>query len=188
MPQRKPRLTRGDWVLAGLAALGRDGLGAVAIEPVARSLGLTKGSGYWHFSSRADLVDAVLAAWLDVATDRVVSAVQATGGSPRERLGRLLETVLSEEVRYPGFLMLQTAPTARSVVETSTHRRIGYVRQLLVEAGVPRSEAGRRALLVYTSYLGYAVLAQAAPGSLPRGVRQRRELQTTMLAAALGES
>lgn len=55
------------------------------------------------------------------------------------------------------------------------------------ERPVPRVEAGRRALLVYTSYLGYAVLAQAAPRSLPRGARQRRELQATMLAAALAD-
>ncbi|MDQ3628043.1 MAG: TetR family transcriptional regulator [Actinomycetota bacterium] len=188
MVPSKARLTRHDWVAAGLRALGREGPDAVAIEPLARSLGATKGSGYWHFVSRADFVEAVLASWLEVATDQVVSAVQSAGGTPQDRLRLLVDRVLADAVAHPGFLVLQTDPRARSVVETSTKRRIGYVRRLLVEAGVAPAEAGRLALLLYTSYLGYATLAQAAPSSLPSSAEQRRELEDTMLRAALGDA
>src|SRR5215207_10572201 len=47
-------LTRQDWAAAGLAALVEGGPDAVAVEPVATRLGATKGSGYWHFTDRAD--------------------------------------------------------------------------------------------------------------------------------------
>lgn len=49
-------LSKADWTEAALAALARDGLASVAVEPLALQLGTTKGSFYWHFTDRADLI------------------------------------------------------------------------------------------------------------------------------------
>ena len=68
-------LTRDDWTTAGLAALVEGGPDAVAIEPVAARLGTTKGSGYWHFTDRADLLRAVLGAWVEQHTVAVQDRV-----------------------------------------------------------------------------------------------------------------
>jgi AcrR family transcriptional regulator len=46
------RLTREDWLDAAYRRFSDDGIAAVAVEPVARSLGATKGSFYWHFADR----------------------------------------------------------------------------------------------------------------------------------------
>ena len=43
------RLDREDWIAAGLGALERGGVEAVAVVPLARELGVTRGSFYWHF-------------------------------------------------------------------------------------------------------------------------------------------
>jgi AcrR family transcriptional regulator len=54
MPQK--RLTRQDWIDAALEALETGGVPAVAVEPLASRLGVTKGSFYWHFKDRNELL------------------------------------------------------------------------------------------------------------------------------------
>jgi AcrR family transcriptional regulator len=54
---------REDWIAAGLAALAGGGAAAFRVERVAREMGVTKGSFYWHFRDRAAWRDAVLAYW-----------------------------------------------------------------------------------------------------------------------------
>jgi len=61
--RRKPRLSREDWIAAALDAIAQGGLGAVAVEPLAARLGVTKGSFYAHFSSRDEWIDAALQSW-----------------------------------------------------------------------------------------------------------------------------
>ncbi|MDQ6732181.1 MAG: TetR/AcrR family transcriptional regulator, partial [Actinomycetota bacterium] len=53
-------LSRTDWTEAALLALAHDGLAGVAVQPLARRLGATKGSFYWHFADRAELIAATL--------------------------------------------------------------------------------------------------------------------------------
>ncbi|MEO7478195.1 MAG: helix-turn-helix domain-containing protein, partial [Lysobacteraceae bacterium] len=44
---RPARLSAADWAQAALDQLGEQGLAAVGVEPLARRLGVTKGSFYW---------------------------------------------------------------------------------------------------------------------------------------------
>ena len=61
--QEKNRLSAGDWQQAALDALSEAGLQGIAIEMLARRLGVTKGSFYWHFESRDALIQAALELW-----------------------------------------------------------------------------------------------------------------------------
>src|SRR5689334_18004652 len=44
------RLAAADWVKAGLKALAADGVGALKADLLAKSLGISRGSFYWHFA------------------------------------------------------------------------------------------------------------------------------------------
>lgn len=60
---RNSRLSAEDWAQAALDLIAEQGVGAVAVEPLARRLGVTKGSFYWHFPSRDALLQAALERW-----------------------------------------------------------------------------------------------------------------------------
>jgi CubicO group peptidase (beta-lactamase class C family)/AcrR family transcriptional regulator len=57
------RLSRHDWLRAARLALLHRGPEGVRVEPLARALGVTKGSFYWHFADRQALLEELLAEW-----------------------------------------------------------------------------------------------------------------------------
>src|SRR5215469_649514 len=74
---RQRRLTREDWVSAALGAIATGGLAAVGVEPLATSLGATKGSFYWHFKNRDALLEAAIERWERETTTDVIAEITA---------------------------------------------------------------------------------------------------------------
>lgn len=147
----------------------------MAVEPLARALGATKGSFYWHFASREALLEAALARWEADETDAVIALVEQ--GAPRDRLVRLFTVVLASAGRHGGELSLYASgagsPIGRAVARVS-QRRIDYVQALLEEAGIAPEEAGRRARLLFALVPGLDAMAATLPKQLPTGDEVRR--------------
>ncbi|PWJ48178.1 transcriptional regulator, TetR family [Quadrisphaera granulorum] len=157
------RRTAEDWVAAAYDRFRTDGLAAVRVEAVARDLGATKGSFYWHFADRAALVAAVVERWERERTDRLVAAADATDGpaDPRARLERLFAAVAADPVLGEDPLYLEAADegVAEAVARVS-QRRVEHVAALLEELGVEPRAAHQRALLALASALGLRQLAR----------------------------
>ena len=83
--ERNNRLSADDWAQAALDLVAEDGVHAVAVEPLARRLGVTKGSFYWHFPSRDALLRAALERWEQVELDEVFAQLEAIT-DPRLRM------------------------------------------------------------------------------------------------------
>jgi len=162
------RLSAADWEAAALDALAEDGLAGVAIEPLARRLGVTKGSFYWHFAGRNALLAAALGRWEQSYTERVIDAVDDLPG-PRERLAGLIGRVVTGGRSDRIHIALATAkhPLVRETLARVTHRRLAYLEACYVELGQPRLEAKRSALLAYATYVGLVHLRLEAPRELP---------------------
>ena len=180
----RQRLDRDDWLAAGLNALERGGVEAVAVVPLARELGVTRGSFYWHFASRAELFDGVLERWEKLHSDDVLAALEAIE-DPRRRLLALFERSASKPPSI--FVRLLDAadrePSVRAVLQRSARRRIDVLARACREAGMSPAEARRRAVLCYAAYVGLARLH--ADGSLDTSERERaaltRHLRTTLV-------
>ncbi|WP_327356705.1 TetR/AcrR family transcriptional regulator [Streptomyces sp. NBC_01304] len=168
-PSGKPRLTAQDWADAALAAIAEGGLAAVAVEPLAKRLGTTKGSFYWHFSNRDALIEAALERWAETNTEEMITGVEAEP-DPGQRVRRLFADAIRSAASDPlEVTLLATAahPQVASAMRRVTERRVEYVAKLFADLGFPAPEAHRRGLLAYTVYLGHAQLAHAVPSVLP---------------------
>ncbi len=172
--RERKRLTVRDWTAAALTAIADGGLAAVAVEPLAASLGTTKGSFYWHFTNRDALLEAALQEWERTDTDEVITLVEAET-DVRRRLHTLLVVAVGSHTEHAGNrieLALQataTHPLVAPVLARVTRRRLDYLAEQFAALGFPPEGARQRSLLAYTAYLGHAQLVHAAPDSAPSG-------------------
>ena len=160
-------LSREDWAQAGLDALAEDGLSAVAIDPLARRLGATKGSFYWHFANHDDLIATVLDLWERRDTIEVVAALDALA-DPRERLITLARLGFGKAARgtdpQAGVLAAASDPRVAPVLARVTHARLQTLERLYRDAGLDKTAARRQARLAYALYVGTVELRRAEPG------------------------
>lgn len=91
----KARTPRRAWIDAGLRALGAGGPEAVRIEPLAQSLGVTKGGFYGYFADRQALLEEMLDSWERDVTEVVIDRVEkaARGQDARAKLRSLFAVV-----------------------------------------------------------------------------------------------
>jgi AcrR family transcriptional regulator len=158
--QERGRLSADDWAEAALDLIAEQGVAAVAVEPLARRLGVTKGSFYWHFPSRDALLEAALERWESVEQQEVFGKLEAVA-DPRERLGALFQLVAHEfksHVVYSALLKALDHPAVQPVIDRVSKRRLDYLTASFRQTGLGRTEAQHRARLTYAAYVGFLQL------------------------------
>ena len=183
------RLSQDDWVDAAVKALLHEGPAGVAVQPLARRLKATKGSFYWHFASREDLLRAALDRWETVATDDVIASVEEQSDDPGTKATLLIAEVTAYSEEHAGELLLLAEaahPDIGAAIERVTDRRIAYIARLLRGTGLTSAAAQRRATIAYAAYLGHAQLVHAVPSVLPQSTRGRRALAAELAEIVLG--
>jgi AcrR family transcriptional regulator len=159
-PERKGRLSADDWAQAALDLIAEQGVAAVAVEPLARRLGVTKGSFYWHFPSRDALLQAALERWEKVEQEQVFGQLEAIA-DPRERLRSLFNLVAHEyksHIIYSELLKALDHPAVQPVIGRVSDRRMEYLTASFRQAGLARTDAQHRARLAYAAYVGFLQL------------------------------
>lgn len=156
----KNRLSSSDWQQAALDALSEGGLQNIAIEMIAKRLGVTKGSFYWHFESRDALIGAALELWESQEQEQVFGKLDALPDA-QSRLKALISLV-AHEIKahkiYSELLKAVDHPLVKPVLERVSKRRIDYLTASFRQAGLPRKVALNRARLTYASYVGFLQL------------------------------
>jgi AcrR family transcriptional regulator len=168
------RTPRSRWVEAALAALGAGGPEAVRVEPLAQSLGVTKGGFYWHFADRQALLDEMLDTWERTVIDQVIEHVEGGGGDARARLRRLF--ALAEQFASHGLLTAEPAirnwaRSDRAVAQRLRrvdNRRMDYMRSLFGDLCADADEVEARCMLAFSLFIGNHFIA-ADHGARDRG-------------------
>ncbi|HUH91261.1 MAG TPA: TetR/AcrR family transcriptional regulator [Lysobacter sp.] len=158
--ERVGRLSADDWAQAAIDLIAEQGVSAVAVEPLARRLGVTKGSFYWHFPSRDALLVAALERWEKMEQETVFGQLEAVA-DPRERLRALFSMVAHEykaHIIYSELLKALDHPAVQPVIGRVSERRLEYLTASFRQAGLGRDDARNRARLAYAAYVGFLQL------------------------------
>jgi len=147
-------MSKEDWEETALQAIAAHGLETLSIPEMARSLGVTKGSFYWHFRSLNELIGTALHRWraLDQATLDEISRI----ANARERLIALFRQAMEKTEAHALYIALSmsTIPEAAAIVHSISDRRLEFLVDSYRELGFTRGNARQQALLAYAAYVG----------------------------------
>lgn len=136
-------LTREDWITGAWEMLGDAGLDGVRVEPLARRLGVTKGSFYWHFRDRQELLDVLLDIWFSIWDDQMSPDIDGDGNA-EERIWALFESVIRRTTRGQTVslrLLSHKDPEIARRIDERDAQRLAFLMQRLQEIGFSREEA-----------------------------------------------
>jgi AcrR family transcriptional regulator len=161
MRSGKTLLTREDWARAALGVIAESGVAGVRIDELAKRLEVTRGSFYWHYQSREELIKNALEVWArESTTDRLPELEEIA--DPVKRLRALLRSVY-EAPADAAELMLSTSgddPLVAPVFAQVTRRRMDALQRIFSGIGLVPSEAADRAWLAYAFYIGHHQLCK----------------------------
>jgi AcrR family transcriptional regulator len=169
-------LGRNDWLKAARLALLRGGVEAVRVEKLARDLQVTKGSFYWHFKDREELLEILLCEWEEELLQDIIPRLQGRRG--REALRLLMRLLmqrvpLGEQGILPSdaavFTWASVSPTVASRVNRAEKKRIELLKQVIADP--------ERTELLYLVWLGFVARGQRLPSSR----KQFPQIARTML-------
>jgi AcrR family transcriptional regulator len=159
-------LSKEDWVVGALEILRTAGIRGVKIERVAKSLGVTKGSFYWHFDSREALLAAILTYWSEHLVESISEALLSAPSDPAEELVWMASRVISERLNEHDQAIRTWAkhdPVAAEVVREVDENRLAYKRDLFRKVGFDECEADLRSRMTYFYTIGEEVVAFDVP-------------------------
>jgi AcrR family transcriptional regulator len=152
------QLSAADWLDQGLKTLAESGFTALKAEPLAKAMGVSRGSFYWHFADIGAFHAAILAHWRNVAAEQVIARLEADSAHENPLpllLRRAFGQRLALEKAVRGWAALD--PLARSAVQAIDRRRLTYIESLLRASGCSPGVARARAQILYWTFLGYAL-------------------------------
>jgi len=156
------------WIDAAMLVLAKKGIESVRVEPLAKLLGVTKGSFYWHFPDRSALLDAMLMSWRRRATLAIIERMERGQSDPVERLRALialpkksLRSVDGADIEASMRLWARTDSKAAATIRDIDRLRLDYIAELLAATRRNSEDAKPRAVLVYAFILAEAALGTA---------------------------
>jgi AcrR family transcriptional regulator len=165
----EPTLTVADWAEAALQLIAEAGLRALTVDTLAARLGVTKGSFYWHFAGRSELVAAALDRWEQRATAESIKGLDAIPDA-RRRLELMLDAASQPPRSRSLYAALAEAAedrVVRPVLDRVASVRIAYLETCYKALGLPKPRARAMAVLAYAAYRGLVQLAHESPAALP---------------------
>jgi AcrR family transcriptional regulator len=175
--KKAPSLDASAWIDAAFVMMAENGVKSVSVGALAKRLGVTKGSFYWHFADRETLLFAVLDSWRRMMTSDIKSFIATAEGTPAGRLTRLLRVAISPRPQVPGGqIELSLREWARhdnrveTIMRSIDSERLDYVRQLYIEAGLDEEAAAAYAF----AHLSYVIGGRQLPFDGTRKDIERR--------------
>jgi AcrR family transcriptional regulator len=167
----KQSLTAEAWAEAALEVIATGGLDAVGVEPLARRLGVTKGSFYWHFENRDALLRAALERWERAETDDIVARI-GPEPDPYMRIVKLFKAANASYRAGRLYLAIAAAedkPMVQRFVRSVSERRMRYLFECYQALGFSDASAAHWARFAYATFMGNLQIGRDTPDLMPAG-------------------
>lgn len=165
MSESTKTLSKEDWILEALRVMDGHGVHEVKVSSLAAALGVTKGSFYWHFESREDLLASILQFWTESLVAQIDAEVGLQSDDPVEEFRWILGRIASGELNRHDPAIRTWAvfdPIAEAAVRRVDETRLEYTRGLFCRMGFNDREAELRSRLSYYYVVGEQVAALEA--------------------------
>jgi AcrR family transcriptional regulator len=165
------QLSARDWLDQGLKALAESGFTALKAEPLAKAMGVSRGSFYWHFADIGAYHAAILKHWREVAAEQIIADLEAASDHDNP-LALLLRRSFSRKPALESAVRSWATvdPAARAAVRATDRRRLNYVESLLEKSGFSPDVARSRAQIFYWAFLGFALSDEPLPRAKQQAV------------------
>ncbi|WP_299424977.1 TetR/AcrR family transcriptional regulator [uncultured Shimia sp.] len=157
------RLSKDDWIKAGFLALTEAGPKALKAEPLARRLGTTKGSFYWHFDDVPTFQAAMMETWETRAYAEIVTLLEQQGTAVRKlrELAQIAAAGAPEDFGGMAFepsirAWAREDPDVARAVSQVDAKRMSYVQDLFDDIGLTNPELTR---VLYAAFVGMEELS-----------------------------
>ncbi len=165
------QLSAKDWLDQGLKVLASRGFTALKAEPMAKAMGVSRGSFYWHFADVSAFHAALLKHWREIAAEQIITGIEASAGD-EPAIAVLLRRTFSIRLTLERAVRSWAAadPIARHAVQAIDRRRLNYVESLLTANGLPQPVAQARSQVLYWAFLGNALSDRQLPSAQQQAV------------------
>lgn len=147
-----------DWIELGYKLFTETGEEGLNVDKMSRILKCNKSSFYWHFKTKQNFVDELLAYWVDIDTKKIISEVEERN-EPKAKLLKLIEIAFRKDsnLDFIFYLKKYSKKNARvqAIVEQIDTERMDFVSNLLTDLGYSQIQARVKASIFYKYLIGY---------------------------------
>ena len=176
------RLTRDDWLRSALEMMRKTGVEGVKVLRLAKQLGVTTGSFYWHFKNRRALLEALLEFWERTMTTAAIEEARQFDGSPEDRILFLMRQVMVDDLAghdLPIWHWAQSDIGAERVFQRSLDKRLEFAPWMFPEAGFSRQEAEIRGRMMVVYLMGESTLVSNTVSTRIELIQQKHAILTS---------
>lgn len=143
--------------------MGQHGFAVLKADTMAKLLGVSRGSFYWHFRNLSDFQTALLEEWEKTAVDRPYANSILQSGKPKKAgLQKLIAIAFKGSIALEGAVAswANNYQPAAEAAKRVNSKRYQLLQSALELEGHREEEANLRAYLLLSAYLGRMPLAQ----------------------------
>jgi AcrR family transcriptional regulator len=157
---RQRPLGREIWLDTARQALIEEGTAGVEINKLAKRLGVSRGGFYWFFKDRAQLLEELLAYWVQTSTMLFERILQLPGRNGMDKYLAMTDLWIDEkeyDPKWDGAVRdwARTSNTVRKVVRAVDQKRIAVLEQIFNDMEYRGKDAHIRARVMYYHQVGY---------------------------------
>ena len=147
-----------DWIFLGYKLFSEEGISGIIVEKMAKELKVNKSSFYWHFKTKKDFIDEIVAYWISLNTNQIMSMTD-NEKSGKEKFIKLIELSFKKEP-YLDFIFFlkryaQKNKKIQLIIDEIDTQRIEYTKNILIEMDFSIAESETKSILFYKYLIGY---------------------------------